>query len=104
MHKDIAHPPSEQDVKQNIARYGELGLKVHITEMDVKCVDPCTDEQLETQAEVYASMLRACLANPGVCVSFETWGFTDKYSWLNGQRCGGKECHPLPFDENYVPK
>ena len=50
-------------------------------------------------------MLRACLAHPGVCTSFETWGFTDRYTWLKGQRCPGADsCHPLPFDENYAPK
>ena len=27
-------------------------------------------------------MLQACLDNPGVCTSFETWGFTDRHSSL----------------------
>jgi len=33
-----------------------------------------------------------------LCRSFETWGFTDKFTWL------GTDKHPLPFDENYVAK
>ena len=50
-------------------------------------------------------MLRACLANPGVCTSFESWGFTDAVTWLTGSRCkGAADCHPLPFDEQYQPK
>ena len=50
-------------------------------------------------------MLRACLANPGVCTSFESWGFTDALTWLTGSRCkGAADCHPLPFDEQYQPK
>ena len=85
-------------------RYGKLGLQVHITEMDVKCPDPCTAEKLEQQAEAYDTMLRACLAHPGVCTSFETWGFTDAYTWLTGSRCPAEACHPLPFDEHYAPK
>lgn len=79
--------------------------QVHITELDVKCPDPCTPERLEAQADAYDVMLRACLAHPGVCTSFETWGFTDKYTWLVGSRCpGAAECHPLPFDEQYRAK
>ena len=73
-------------------------------------------------------MLRACLANPGVCTSFESWGFTDAVTWLTGVRCirptGKTKCHrerlpsrpvrllcltacrlaALPFDEQYRPK
>ena len=97
-------PASEQAVAANIARYGNLGLYVHITELDVKCPDPCDDAKLSQQADVYGRMLRACLANPGVCTSFETWGFTDQYTWLTGKRCPAAACHPLPFDEKYSPK
>ena len=91
-------------VSQNIARIGKLGLQVHITEMDVKCPDPCDDAALQKQATVYAEVLRACLENKGICTSFETWGFTDGFTWLTGARCPTSSCHPLPFDENYVPK
>ena len=99
-----AAPASEEAVAANIARYGNLGLYVHITELDVKCPDPCDAAKLSQQADVYGRMLRACLANPGVCTSFETWGFTDQYTWLTGKRCPAAACHPLPFDEKYSPK
>lgn len=71
----VAHrpPPDEAKVSANIARLGKLGLKVHITEMDVECPDPCGPAELQQEAEIYAAMLRACLANPGVCTSFESW-------------------------------
>ena len=71
-------------------------LQVHITEMDVRCSN-CTDAKREVQARVYASMLAACLSVPA-CRSFETWGFTDRYTWL------GSDTEPLPFDTNYQPK
>jgi len=96
--------PTESAVSANIARYGRLGLQVHITELDVKCPTPCSASMLSKQADVYGLMLRACLANPGVCTSFETWGFTDKYTWLTGDRCPAEACHPLPFNESYAPK
>ena len=46
-------------VAANIARFGRLGLEVHITEMDVQCPasSGCT---LEEQARVYRGMLGAC--------------------------------------------
>ena len=73
-------------------------------QLDVKCPDPCGAARLEEQASAYETMLRACLAHPGVCTSFETWGFTDSYTWLTGSRCPTAACHPLPFDEQYNAK
>jgi len=53
---------------------------------------------LAKQATFYTDMLLACLDNPGVCTSFETWGFTDAHTWL------GADAFPLPFDTAYAPK
>jgi hypothetical protein len=39
-------------------------------------------------------LLGVCMANP-ICKSFETWGFTDKYTDL------GSWQYPLPFDQSY---
>eukprot|EP00665_Eupelagonemidae_sp_cell47_P003649 gene3649-4401_t len=86
MHLQAAKPPAEDSVRENIARFAALGLYVHITELDVKCPDPCDTAK---EAEIYASVLRACLASAG-CASFESWGFTDNVSWLNGKRCPGR--------------
>lgn len=75
--------PTAAAIAANIARFGQLGLKVHITEMDVSCPSPCADDALAAQAQVYEDVLRGCLAHPAVCRSFETWGFTDKDTWLD---------------------
>ena len=42
-----------------------------------------------------------CLESP-YCTNFETWGFTDKYTWLTS--VDGQEEYPLPFDATYEPK
>jgi len=105
----------EEIITETIRSFVEdLNLIVHITEFDVKCPEPCDEDDLTKQAELYAAVLRGCLSNVNVnstssgCKSFETWGFTDKYSWLNDNRCpigsGEHQCHALPYDENYVPK
>merc|ERR1712195_384520 len=87
-------------LKSNMKRYADLGLDVHITELDIKCKD-CgenwSDANLKKQADVYENMLVACLEAPN-CKSFEVWKFTDKYSWLPDPQDG------LPFDRQMKPK
>ena len=97
MHISVDGYPDPWAVAANIKRLGELGLEVHITEMDVSCKD-CTPARLQLQAAVYGHMLEACLNNSGVCTNFETWGVTDKHSWL------GSAVSPLLFDEAYAKK
>jgi len=91
MHVSTSYYPSPTDVGNNIKRLTALGLEVHITEMDVAC--PSTS-QYALQAQIYGNMLQTCLSVPG-CKSFQSWGFTDKYTWL------GTSQHPLPFNETY---
>ncbi|KAH8555875.1 endo-1,4-beta-xylanase precursor [Umbelopsis sp. PMI_123] len=67
----------------NIKRLGDLGLEVHITEMDVRCraglSDTC-DQRLKAYVKI---QIAACLDYPGVCKALLTWGYTDKYTWLD---------------------
>jgi endo-1,4-beta-xylanase len=90
----------------NIARLTALGVQVHITELDVSLpVDssgiPAKQDQLH-QAEVYRAIVRACLQSPG-CTAIQTWGFTDKYSWIASHSRGARGA-ALPFDRTYRPK
>src|ERR1019366_2027354 len=93
-------------IAANIARLTALGLQVHITERDVSL--PVNSdgqprpEDLTRQAEVYRGIVRACLNNAG-CTAIQTWGFTDKYSWI-GSHSRGARGHALPFDRAYQPK
>ncbi len=94
-------------VEANIARFTALGVQVHITEMDVavpvdgggRARDP---EDLKRQAEVYREIATVCLQHPG-CTALQTWGFTDKYSWL-GWFTQGSKGDGLLFDRQYRPK
>lgn len=105
MHLSLDPYPNATLIGENIWRLGQLGLQVHVTEMDVKCPEPCSSVQLAVQARLYGEVLQACLYHKKVCTSFETWGFTDVESWLNGDRCEPAGlCHPLPFDEQYLAK
>jgi len=83
-------------VKQNMQRFADLGLEIHITELDISYTSWSSSNE-QKQAQIYANLLQACL-DVSACKSFETWGLTDKYTWK------GSDKHPLPFDSNYQPK
>jgi endo-1,4-beta-xylanase len=94
-------------LEANIARLTALGLQVHITEMDVGLpLDGkgrlVSQADLHRQAEVYSYVATACLRQPG-CTALQTWGFTDKYSWVPGYTKGAKGA-PLLFDQYYGVK
>ena len=93
-------------IAANIARLTALGVQVHITELDVSLpVDssglPRADD-LSRQANTYRGIVRACLNHAG-CTAIQTWGFTDKYSWI-GSHSRGARGQALPFDRGYEPK
>jgi len=93
-------------IAANIARLTALGVQVHITELDVSLpVDSSgalRPEDVTRQADIYRGVVRACLNSLG-CTAIQTWGFTDKYSWIRSHSRGlrGKA---LPFDQAYQPK
>jgi endo-1,4-beta-xylanase len=94
------------NVSANIARLTALGVQVQITELDVSLPIDSDDrprsEDLARQADVYRGIVRACLNNRG-CTAIQTWGFTDKYSWI-GSHSHGARGQALPFDRAYQPK
>jgi endo-1,4-beta-xylanase len=94
-------------VAVNIKRLTKLGVQVHITELDVSLpVDAqgglVQRADLQRQAEIYRGIVRACLQNAG-CTAIQTWGFTDKYSWIRSFTHGARGW-ALPFDRAYQPK
>jgi endo-1,4-beta-xylanase len=100
LHADVA------SISTNIKRFTALGVQVHITEMDVRVpVDASGNaraEDLQRQADIYREITAACLSDPG-CTAIQTWGFTDKYSWI-GSHSKRTQGAALPFDQNYRPK
>jgi endo-1,4-beta-xylanase len=99
-------PAIAASVSANIARLTALGVQVHITELDVSLpLDSSGQvraEDLSRQADVYRGVVRACLNSAG-CTAIQTWGFTDKYSWI-GSHSRGARGQALPFDRAYQPK
>jgi endo-1,4-beta-xylanase len=99
-------PAITVNVAANIARLTALGVQVHITELDVSLPLDANGQvpadDLSRQAEFYRGIVRACLNSVG-CTAIQTWGFTDKYSWI-GSHSRGTRGQALPFDRTYQPK
>jgi endo-1,4-beta-xylanase len=93
-------------ISANINRFTALGVQVHITELDVALpVDAngtARPEDLQLQADIYRQIAGACVSHPG-CTAIQTWGFTDKYSWI-GSHSKQTQGAALLFDGNYRAK
>jgi endo-1,4-beta-xylanase len=98
--------PEVTSIAENIGRFTALGIQVHITEMDVALpIDAdgnATGTDLQRQAEIYRQIAAACLSHPG-CTAIQTWGFTDKYSWI-GSHSKHTQGAALLFDQEYRAK
>jgi endo-1,4-beta-xylanase len=100
MHVRAAAPPSGADVSANMRRLAALGLRVNISEMDVRTGDAGTTASLAAQQSAYHALVGACVAEPA-CDAVTFWGFTDAHSWIYSQY--GVDA-PLLFDAQYAPK
>lgn len=98
--------PDIAGISANIARFTALDVEVHITELDVPLPVDATGNpsvtDLSREADIYSRIASACLAHPG-CNAIQTWGFTDKWSWVGSKTKHAKGA-ALLFDRNYAPK
>lgn len=101
MHIGLEWYPDPSSIAENIRRFRELGLKVEITEMDVRIKLPASNDDLARQAEIYKNILKTYLDSDSPD-AFILWGFTDKYSWVSYSFSGYGSA--VIFDESYEPK
>lgn len=88
------------DFVENMRRFRALGLDVAITEADVALKLLPSAADLRAQAEIYAAIVRSCLAVD--CRSLTFWGFTDGRSWISETQAGMGAATLL--DEQLRPK
>jgi endo-1,4-beta-xylanase len=74
------NPTTLASVASNFQRFAALGLDVHITELDIRVSDSSA-ASLNAQAKLYGEIAAICVQQPA-CKLFQTWGFTDKHSWI----------------------
>ncbi|HXJ91893.1 MAG TPA: endo-1,4-beta-xylanase [Terriglobia bacterium] len=127
MHLSLDDAARMGSLDANINRLAALGVQVHITEMDVGLAvasgeqasaqlpnaasnaasksgpnEAMTSADFRQQADLYSRVAGICARNPG-CTAFQTWGFTDRYSWIPAFS-HGKRGAALLFDADYKPK
>ena len=124
--------PDYDEIKRSIEVYAGLGLRIHITELDVSMMatvntgarrlkpgDPgfdeyirealkATPEKLARIDEIYVKLFEIYRSYADVIDCVTTWGIADDYTWLDhfGTRPGAPAIkqHPLLFDEEGQPK
>ena len=84
----------------NLQRFAGLGLTLHITEMDIRLSDSSASS-LTAQSKLYGEITSICVQQPS-CKLIQTWGFTDKYSWIPSAFPG--QGWALLWDANYQKK
>lgn len=110
--------PNEDDIAQSIAAYAALGLKLHVTELDVSVYTPeqgrrdkrpdekdvFTPEMEQKQVEQYSAIFRVFRENKKAISGVTFWNVTDKRSWLDNFPVRGRKNYPLLFDRELKPK
>lgn len=99
MHIRADQPLDLASMRENAERLRELGLELHITELDIRVELPASEEALIQQAQRYEEVFRFAAEE---CTAIVTWGFTDRYSWVPGFFEGYGAA--LPYDEDIQPK
>jgi endo-1,4-beta-xylanase len=107
-HLDTQYGFSGPQMTADLKRFASLGLKVAVTEADVRTfvnnpTDQVPTDHLATFAQPYefSQMLHACLVVRD-CISFTVWGFGDANSWVPGFFSG--EGYATLYDVNLDPK
>ncbi len=100
-HLALDHLPDWAGVRRNLRRIAALGIRMQVTELDVRIRKPVTPAKLRAQADVYRRLFDLC-REPGNCTGFVTWGVGDATSWVPGFFKG--EDAGLLFDRGYRKK
>jgi endo-1,4-beta-xylanase len=116
-HLDLQYGFNPILMTQDLQAYASLGLKVAITEADVRTFVETTDTNQSpivsptdptpshtanaAAADWYNGMLQSCLTVKA-CISFTVWGFDDSESWVPGTFVGEGDADL--YDVNLNPK
>jgi endo-1,4-beta-xylanase len=92
-HLIVGSTPSRADLAAALERFTALGVEVAYTEVDIRHSSlPANDQGRAQQGDDYAAVVGSCLDVEG-CIGFTVWGFSDKYSWVEGTFPGeGEAC------------
>tara|TARA_R110002049_G_scaffold41392_2_gene124727 strand:- start:4171 stop:5328 length:1158 start_codon:yes stop_codon:yes gene_type:complete len=127
-HWSLKGPPLEE-IEKSIVAFSDLGLKVHITELDITVLpnpwdlegaeisqnfdgssimnpykDRIPDSIQNALANRYQDVFRLFLKHSDKIDRVTFWGINDQVSWLNDWPIKGRTNYPLLFDRKYKAK
>lgn len=120
--------PDLEEWERSIATYADMGLEVHVSELDVDVLpnpnrasaeisnrfesstaddpwpDGLTDEMQQRLADRYEQLFRILLRYRDSVARVTFWGLHDGISWKNDFPIRGRTNYPLLFDRDLEPK
>ncbi|MCW3091441.1 MAG: Endo,4-beta-xylanase [Ferruginibacter sp.] len=116
-----------KDIEESILQYAALGLKVHITELDIEVLPrnfqgADVSQRMENNAALnpyktalpdsvqqqlandYEALFKLFLKHSDKIDRVTFWGVNDGQSWLNDWPARGRTNYPLLFDREFKPK
>lgn len=105
--------PSEQELRDALDAYSQLGLQVQITELDVSLYkweketrergadesDAFTPELEQKQIEKYKMFFDVFREYKDVLTGVTFWNVSDHHTWLDNYPVPGRKNYPLLFDQ-----
>lgn len=104
--------PTMDEIREAIELYASLGVRIHITEMEISVfgskdeekVSKPTEKMMELQAKAYGESFAIFREYKDVIDNVTLWGPADDETWLDNFPVRGRKNWPLLFDENHEPK
>lgn len=111
--------PTEAQLDSTLKRFGELGLNVQITELDVSVYpkehnarnrqsqdnnQDFTPDRERQQVAAYDMYFRLFRKYKTIISAITFWNISDRYSWLDNFPVRGRKDYPLLFDKDLKPK
>jgi len=84
-------------LRKHFQQLAAVGLKARLSEMDVY-----SEDGQAVQASQYSQVLAACL-NETNCISFGSWGVSDRYDWFKDDDGSVQQGQDLLWDNNMQP-
>jgi len=109
--------PSETEIRNTIAKFSTLSIKIQITELDLSVYSSTADFSVRTpgdddftaqmeraQMDKYKMIFRVFRENKNVITGVTFWNVSDNHSWLDNFPVVNRKNYPLLFDQNYQRK
>ena len=111
--------PSREVLDSTLTRFSQLGVQLHITELDISVYPKehnarertaadtdtrFTAEKEQQQLEKYKMIFDLFRKHRDHITSVTFWNISDRHSWLDNFPVRGRKDYPLLFDNNLQPK